>query len=313
MRILIVGAGALGGYFGARLLDAGRDVTFLLRARRAAQLAQTGLIVKSPQGDLHLPTPPSVLAEQITAPYELVIVGSKAYDLAATMESFAPAVGPGTTILPLLNGMRHLEMLDACFGAERVLGGLCVISAALDAQGAVRHFNDQHSLVFGERDGARSARVEAIEAAFAPAHFAARLSQQIVQDMWEKWLFIASAASYTCLMRAPIGDIVEAGGTELALALVAEAAAIAAGQGIVASETALATARGALTLPGSTISASMLKDIERGAPTEADHIVGDLLARRVGHAPAWSPLGIAYLHLRAYEARRVREAKGAAQ
>ena len=145
MRYLVVGAGALGGYFGARLLDAGCDVTFLLRPRRAEALARTGLVVKSKFGDLAIAAPPFVLSADIAATYDVVIVGCKAYDLAETMDSFAAAVGPSTAILPLLNGMRHIDDLTKRFGAERVLGGLCMISATLDDAGAVQHLNDLHS------------------------------------------------------------------------------------------------------------------------------------------------------------------------
>ena len=151
MRFLVVGAGALGGYFGGRLLAAGGDVTFLLRPGRAAQIARNGLVIRSGAGDLTLPSPPRVLAEDIGAPYDVVIVGCEAYDLAQTMESFAPAVGPDTAILPVLNGMRHLDQLAARFGGDKVLGGYCMISATLDAEGTVVHFGDMHGLSFGER------------------------------------------------------------------------------------------------------------------------------------------------------------------
>ena len=212
MRYLVVGAGALGGYFGGRLIEAGHDVTFLLRPGRAKALQATGLVVKSRFGDLSLPAPPFVLADGIASTYDVVVVGCKAYDLADTMSSFAPAVGPGTAILPLLNGMRHLDDLSARFGRERVLGGLCLISATLDAAGTIQHLNDLHGLVFGELDGTMSARVEAIQRDFATAKFEGRSSPQILLEMWEKWMFIASAAGITCLMRSTVGDIVAGGG-----------------------------------------------------------------------------------------------------
>jgi 2-dehydropantoate 2-reductase len=311
MKFLVVGAGALGGYFGGRLLAAGRDVTFLLRAGRAAQLARTGLNIKSPHGDLSLPNPPQRLSEQIAGHYDVVVVGCKAYDLAATMESFAAAVGPDTVILPLLNGMRHLDQLTARFGADRVLGGLCLISATLDADGTVQHLNDAHALVFGELHAPSSARADAILAAMAGAGFDAKASTDMLQEMWEKWVFITAAASATCLMRASIGDIVAAGHAALPAALLAECSAIAARNGHAprahASERALAI----LTAPGSTITASMMKDMERGGPVEADHIAGDMLGRAdAGSAPT---LSIAYAHMKTYEARRAREAKQAAR
>ncbi|MGZ5205219.1 MAG: ketopantoate reductase family protein [Caldimonas sp.] len=309
MRYLVVGAGALGGYFGARLLEAGRDVTFLLRPGRAEALARTGLVVKSRFGDLALPPPPFALADAIGSTFDVVIVACKAYDLADTMSSFAPAVGPGTTILPLLNGMRHLDHLKERFGAGRVLGGLCMISAALDAAGAVQHFNDLHTIVFGELDGTASPRVAEIQADFASTKFDSRASAQIVLEMWEKWVFIAAAAGITCLMRASIGDIVEAGAADLSETLLEECRAIAADSGFAPRAVAIDRCRTMRTTAGSPITASMLKDMERGAPVEADHVIGDLL-RRSNRADVQraSLLRVAHAHLKAYEARRARAA-----
>lgn len=310
MRFLMVGAGALGGYFGGRLLEAGRDLTFLLRPRRAAQLAATGLVVRSPFGDLQLAAPPHVSAEDIRTPYDVVVVGSKAYDLDATMDAFAPAVGPETLILPLLNGMRHVDRLVERFGAARVLGGLCMISATLDDEGRVLHLNELHGLSFGERAGGRSARVEAIAAEFAGAKFDATLSADISQDMWEKWVFIASAAGLTSLMRASIGDVVAAGGQDVALAIFDECCAIAAHNGFAPRPGAIERGCAIMTAPGSPMTASMYKDMARGAPVEADHILGDLLARAAPRPASAAPsvLRTAYVHLKAYEARRAREA-----
>jgi len=307
MRYLVVGAGALGGYFGARLLDAGSDVTFLLRPARAAALARTGLVVKSRFGDLSIPSPPFVLAEDIASAYDVVIVGAKAYDLEQTMASFAPAVGPATAILPMLNGVRHLDALKARFGPERVLGGLALISATLDADGTVRHLNDRHSLVFGELDGAMSARVAAIQSDVVAANFDGRATDAILQEMWEKWVFLASLAGITCLMRAPVGDIVAAGGQDLGLALFAECSAIATANGFAPRAQTDELAQSALTAAGSPMSASMLKDIDRGAAVEADHVLGDLLGRAVSkESAAHSLLRVAYVHLKAYEAGRAR-------
>lgn len=309
MRFLMVGAGALGGYFGARLLAASRDVTFLLRPGRAAQLATTGLVVRSPFGDLDLPTPKHVLAPQIAGPYDVVVVGCKAYDLDATMDSFAPAVGPDTVILPLLNGLGHIDRLVARFGEARVLGGLCMISATLDDEGRVQHLNDMHSLSYGERAGGRSPRIDAIAAQFAGANFTATASETIAQDMWEKWVFIASAAGLTSLMHASIGDIVAAGGEDVALAIFDECCAIAAHNGFAPRPGAITRGRAVVTTAGSPMTASMYKDMARGARVEADHILGDLLARAPRTTSATpSVLRTAYVHLKAYEFRRAHEA-----
>jgi 2-dehydropantoate 2-reductase len=288
-------------------LQAGRDVVFLVRPRRAAALAKHGLSIRSRFGDFHAAPPPLVSEEGLAEPFDLVLLSCKAYDLEGAMASFERAVGPRTAILPLLNGMRHLDVLAERFGGERVLGGQCVISATLDADGGIVHLNDLHALTFGELDGVRSQRIEAIASTLSGAGFDARLSDGIRQDMWEKWLFIAAAACITCLMRAAIGDIVSAGATDLATGLLAECGAIATAQGHPPRQPLLERARAALTAAGSPLTASMLRDIEGGMPTEADHILGDLL-RRAPNPDDQSLLRIAYAHVKAYEARRTRGA-----
>ncbi len=336
MRILVVGAGAIGGYFGGRLLAAGRDVTFLVRPRRAAELAASGLTIRSKFGDATLPSPPTILAENLRDTFDLVLLSCKSYDLESAIDSFAPAVGPQTVILPLLNGMRHLDILDARFGRERVLGGWCLIAATLAVPSAVPsddkrevvHMNDIHELAFGERNhvdpgasparalgkekeqGQLSDRVRAIAKVMQGARFDCRPSPDALTGMWSKWVFLAPLAAGTCLMRATIGDIVAApGGAELLLGLSNECSAIAASQGYPVTEELLQRSVARLTAAGSTLTASMLRDIQANAPIEADHIVGDLLRRR-GKAPQGdrSLLGVAYTHLKAYEAGRARAA-----
>ena len=310
MRVLVVGAGAIGGYFGGRLLQAGRDVTFLVRPRRADELAGTGLIIKSPRGDISIRKPPTILSQNIGHPFDLVLLSCKAYDLAGAIDSFAAAVGPETLVLPLLNGMRHLEMLDERFGRSHILGGQCVIAATLDSQRAVVHLNDTHKLAFGERDGAISDRIHRVASILERAGFDASLSEHIVQEMWEKWVLLATLAGVTCLMRAPIGDIVASpGGSELIRCLLEECRSIAEGEGHAPRAAFLEQARAALTAAGSPLTASMFRDVEANAPVEADHIVGDLLRRRRAVHPNdnhLSHLATAYTHLKAYEARRSR-------
>ena len=311
MRILVVGAGAVGGYFGGRLLQAGRDVTFLVRPRRAELLARHGLSLRSRLGDFHHSAPPLVTEESLADPFDLVLLSCKAYDLEGAMASFAKAVGPKTAILPLLNGMQQLDVLGDRFGAERVLGGLCVISATLGAEGAIVHLNEVHSLTFGELDSSQSQRIERIAPALSGANFDARLSPAIRQEMWEKWVFIASAAGATCLMRAAIGDIAAAGASDLATALLDECAAIATHEGFPPRAPFLERTRAMVSAPGSPLMASMLRDIESGNRAEGDHILGDLL-RRAAIPEAHSLLRVADLHVRAYEARRMRNEAAAA-
>jgi 2-dehydropantoate 2-reductase len=308
MRFLVVGAGATGGYFGGRLLEAGQDVTFLVRPARAERLAATGLTISSPAGNVTLRSPPTVLATELRTPFDAVILSCKAYDLDGAIESFAPAVGPATAVMPLLNGMRHLDALDARFGADRVLGGSCFISAKLDEGGRIVHVSDIHRVAFGERSSGRSPRVEALAAAMAGAKFEAVASEQIVLVMWEKWVFLASLAGITCLTRSAVGDIVAAGGADLAAALLEECRAIAAAAGYPPRADSLKASLTRLTDPGSAVTASMLGDVERRGRTEADHVLGDLL-RRCGGAPNGdrSLLRLAYVAVGAAAARATRE------
>jgi 2-dehydropantoate 2-reductase len=304
MRILVVGAGAVGGYFGGRLLQAGRDLTFLVRPRRAAELAKHGLVIRSPLGDFHRPSPPTVSEDRLAEPFDLVLLSCKAYDLDGAVASFARAVGENTAILPLLNGMRHLDVLADRFGPKPLLGGQCVISSTLDADGTIIHLNDMHALSFGELDGSRSMRIETIASELVgAAGFDARLSGEIRQEMWEKWVFIAAAAGITSLMRSSVGDYVAAGASDLAAGLLGECAGIAAEQGFQPRQPALERARAVLTAAGSPLKASMLRGIEGGKPVEGEQILGDLL-RRAEKPDNRSLLRIATLHVKAYETQR---------
>lgn len=305
MRILVVGAGATGGYFGGRLLQAGRDVTFLVREQRAARLAQHGLHIRSALGDADIEAPPTVTAATLREPFELVLLSCKAWDLPQAIEDIAPAVGERSAVLPLLNGMRQLDLLDARFGAARVLAGQCAIAATLDEDGTVRHLNRMHLLGFGERDGRDTERFRRVAQELTGANFDARPSTHAVQDMWDKWVFLASLAGITCLLRAPVGDIVAApGGRDSALALLDDCRRVAAACGHEPGPTVLQRARDTLSEAGSTFSASMLRDLEHGGRVEADHVLGDLLARGDAHGVATPLLRLAYAHLKAYEARR---------
>ena len=233
MRVLVVGAGAIGGYFGGRLLQAGQDVTFLVRPKRAAELAGNGLVIKSPAGDVTLKNPPTVQADSLNEKFDVVLLSCKAFDLDDAMTSFAPAVGPETSIIPLLNGMLHLDVLDGKFGRDRVLGGLCAIAVTLNEKREVMHLAPMQSLGFGERDGKMSDRVRAIAEVFARGNCGAAPSEHVLQDMWEKWVFLASLAAATCLMRSSVGTILAVpGGKDFMLGMLDECSAVAAAEGV---------------------------------------------------------------------------------
>jgi 2-dehydropantoate 2-reductase len=305
MRILVVGAGAIGGYFGGRMLQAGQDVTFLVRPRRATELADTGLVIKSPNGDVTLKNPPARQADKLGETFDVVLLSCKAFDLDDAIESFAPAVGPQTAIIPLLNGMLHLDLLDEKFGRERVLGGLCAIAVTLNDRREVVQLQPMQSLNFGERDAKMSDRVRAIAEVFANGKFGSVASERIIQEMWEKWVFLASLAAATCLMRTSVGNILASpGGKDFILGMLDECCAIATAEGYAPRAPFLERAGGMLTTEGSQMTASMFRDIKAGAPVEADHVIGNLIARGDAAKVPVPRLRIAYTHLKAYEKQR---------
>lgn len=306
MRILVLGAGGIGGYFGGLLAESGADVTFLVRPGRAAQLARDGLVVKSPLGDLtravHFLTGDGLADD---GRYDLVLLTCKAYDLENAVAAIAPAMRQGTAVLPMLNGMRHLDQLDAAFGRSAVLGGMCQIAATLTGTGEVLHLNKLQHMVAGSREPGQDAIAQAFARVAEPARFDFRLSDDIAQDMWEKFVMLATMASMTCLMRGSVGDIMQADdGEELMLDTLEECGLVAHAAGHRPRPTFLTRARTILTERGSSFAASMLRDVERGGPTEAAHVVGDMLARaRTANLPA-PMLRVAWCHLQTHEARR---------
>ena len=305
MRVLVVGAGAIGGYFGGRLLAAGRDVTFLVRPRRATELAATGLVIRSPSGDVKLKDPPVVQADKLSNEFDVVLLSCKAFDLEDAIRSFAPAVGSKTAIIPLLNGMLHMDVLDKRFGRDRVLGGLCAIAATLNEYREIVQLAPMQSLSFGERDGKLSDRVRAIAQIMGSGRFGSAASEHIIQDMWEKWVFLASLAASTCLMRAPVGHILAApGGKDFILGMLDECSAVAAAEGRAPGGPFFERVRGMLTAEGSQLTASMFRDIKAGAPVEADHVIGDLIVRGDAAKVPVPKLRIAFTHLKAYEKQR---------
>ncbi len=305
MKILVVGAGAVGGYFGARLLAAGRQVTFLVRARRAEQLRRVGLMVRSPEGDLHLASPPTIDTARLDGSFDLILLSCKAYDLDACVADFAAGMHERTLVLPLLNGMSHMDVLDGKFGSARVLGGLARISSTLDADGRIHQWGEFRTIVFGARSTEDPGRIQQIESALQVPGFTATSSDSIVRDMWEKWVFIAAAAALTCCMRGTVGDIIAAGAGDIAVGLCNECAAIAVENGYEPSRQAIEFGLALLTAAGSSFTASMFRDIENHSRIEAEHIVGDLLSRSRAANPL---LKVAHAHLKTYQARREREA-----
>ncbi|HEY0909628.1 MAG TPA: 2-dehydropantoate 2-reductase [Bradyrhizobium sp.] len=312
MRSLIVGAGALGGYFGGCLVRAGRDVTFMVRPRRAEQLARIGLTIISPQGDFTVAAR-TVLAGDIHETFDLVLVGVKSYSLDQAMDEFAAAVGPNTMILPILNGFGHMDRLTARFGSGRVLGGMSNISAGLDADGRVVQFLPNHDLTFGEVAGGISDRTRNLEAFLKGADINGRASELIMQDMWEKFVQLSTVAGITCLMRASIGTILAvSGGQEIIFRLFGECCAVATAAGFTPRPAFIEFDTTLFTTVNSPLKASMLRDIERGSTTEGAHILGDMVNRARALGIETPILDLARTHVAAYEIARAQAAAASA-
>lgn len=309
MKILILGAGAIGGYVGGRLHQHGGDVTFLVRPARQQAMQRDGLVIRSTKGDITQKVK-TVLKAGEGGPYDVVLLTPKAYDLDSAIEAIAPAVGVNTTVVPLLNGMRHLDVLDARFGKDKVVGGLARVGVAMSAEGHILHTSPFAAISFGERDGKppRTSLVE-LDAAIKKAGIDGGLHQNIVQDLWDKWIMLCSLAATNCLMRGSSGDILEAEeGRALVMETVDECQKVAAAAGHDPGEKGMQTIRGFLTVKGSRFTASMLHDLEKGAMVEADHIVGDMIARARKSGIATPVLRTAYAHLQVYMHRRATQA-----
>ena len=303
MRILVVGAGSTGGYFGGRLVAAGRDVTFLVRAARAAALRRDGLQIVSPYGDLRI-EPQLVTADALAAPFDVVLLTVKAFALDAAITDVAPAVGAATMIVPVLNGMRHIDTLVARFGDAPVLGGIAFISTMIDDAGRIVQLGKPHDIAYGERAGGQSERIAALDALLSGAGFNARASTRIVDEMWEKWVTLASLGGINALMRGSIGEVVAAGGSAFAEAFVNECAATATAAGAALGDGFTVKVRAMMTAAGSPFTSSMYRDLLAGNDVEADQILGDLLRLADAAGVAAPLLDAAYVNLKVYQAKR---------
>lgn len=305
MRILVVGAGATGGYFGGRLAEAGRDVTFLVRPGRAAQLREKGLVLLSPHGDVTL-QPKLVGADGIEGPFDAVLLTVKAFGLDQALADIRPAIGPDTMIMPVLNGMRHLDVIRAAYG-EALIGGVCKVSTTIDPEGRIRQLALFQELAYGELDGRPSERTKRLDGALQGAGFTARLTQEIGRELWEKWTLLATMGGICCLMRGTVGEIeAAAGGRGFVLRFLAEVVKVVGTDGIAPGAAFLEAITKQLTQKGSPLASSMYRDLLAGLPVEADQIVGDLEARARRHGLDTPLLSAAHTHLRVYADRLAR-------
>lgn len=301
MRILVVGAGATGGYLGGRLMQAGQDVTFLVRPGRAKLLQERGLRIVG-LGENTVLTPKLVVTGEVGTTFDLVVLSVKATGLSQALDDLAPAVGPDTLILPLLNGLAHVDALVKRFGERAVLGGAVKVVTTVDADGDIARLADLHSLTYGTLTPGRP--LDEVHNVLSEIGFDATISEDILGVMWAKWVFIASTGAVNTLMRGTIGEVVAApGGAAFAEAVVAECAAIAAAAGHPVPRPELDNTRTTVTTSGSTFASSLYRDLVQGNSIEAEHIFGDLVARARDLAVPTPLLDLVTLHLRVYSAR----------
>lgn len=286
MRILVVGAGAVGGLFGGEMAAQGRDVTFLVRPARAEALRTQGLQLIGTAGGSQdevrtIPVTALTAADlPATAPFDVVLLAVKAYALDGAIADIAPAMDRRAAVLPVLNGMRHLDVLSDRFGAGQLIGGFAFVSSYLDEQGRISTGPVSAALTYGELDGSVGDRIRRFHEAAGGCDFRATLSPTIRGDLWAKWVFLSAFAGLNVLTGGSVGAAARArGGPETAAALLAESAAVAAAAGHRPSPAKLAQDLAVLTAVESDNRASMDKDRLAGRPVESEAIIGDLVDR----------------------------------
>jgi 2-dehydropantoate 2-reductase len=301
MRILVVGAGAIGGYFGGRLLEKGEDVTFLVREGRKKQLEQNGLRIDSVYGNSIL-SPKTIMAGDTAHPFDVVLLTTKSYHLQGAIEDISQYIGAETVIIPLLNGISHIEQLIAEFGKEKIVGGMCFIESTLDQHGSVVQTSAIHDLVFGELSGEKTERILKIADAFSGTKASFQLSENINQDMWHKYLFIAAMSGITSLMRAPIGPIrkTDSGRKTIGL-LISELTNIMNKLEAPMLGNIEVVQMNKIDELGYGMKSSMQRDMEKSLPIEVEHLHGFLLDKANGLQLNVPILEAIYANLKVYE------------
>ncbi|MEZ3499094.1 ketopantoate reductase family protein [Pantoea sp. KPR_PJ] len=299
MRILIVGAGATGGYFGARLAQAGRDVTFLVRERRFQQLKENGLVLRTPQGVEKL-QPQLAQAGSLAGVYDLIILTVKSFGLAQALEDIAPAIGEQTLIMPVLNGMRHIDTLRERFG-DKVIGGLVKINATLGEQGEIVQMTPLHQIYYGALDGNNDARLQRVDESLRAASVDTIFSDNIIGELWEKWLLLSTLGAVCCLARGDTQQVLtSAGGEALLRDLFSEVLATITADGYQPRPAVTAKIFALLNNPATPMTSSMYRDLSQGYEIEAEQVIGDLVRRAAQHGVSVPLLNAVNVNLQVY-------------
>lgn len=277
MHVVIFGAGAVGGYFGARLQQHGVRTTFYVRQKRAEQLKERGLRVTSPHGDLHLQPVLATIPEDIVLP-NLVVVGLKQYHLEAAMPDLRKLVEGGATILPLLNGIGHMQKLTDAFGERHVLGGVCYLETTLNEHGDVIHTSDSDQIVFGATTASNEEFAREVEDTLKLGQFRLRRSADIRLDMWQKYVMLASLSGITSATQQPIGVALNDPVTRDFLhRMMTEITTIAQAEGVAIPVNTPDKLLERWADVNPQLTSSMHRDLQKGSPLELDHLHGVLL------------------------------------
>lgn len=283
MRMVIIGAGGVGGYFGARLAAAGEDVSFVARGEHLAAMQARGLQVLSSLGDLRLQPVRATDNPASLGTADLVMIATKLWSTDESIATARPMMGPDSTIVSFQNGVQAEDKLIAAFGRERVLGGVANIAALIETPGVIRHNGSMALLQFGELGGARSPRVEALEAACRRAGIDCRVPDDILRAIWEKFVFLASMSAMTSLTRLPVGPLREDPDTRaLMRQMCEEVVAVGRARGIAFGPEAADTILARLDALPPGMVASMQGDLLRGNRLELPWLSGDVV--RMGQA-----------------------------
>jgi 2-dehydropantoate 2-reductase len=284
MKIAVLGSGGVGAYFGGRLAAAGEDVTFIARGAQLAALQQHGLEIESPNGDLRLEQLRATDRLDSIGAFDVVLLTVKMYDVDTAAAALPPLIGRDTVVITLQNGVEAVEMVAHHVGADHVAGGVAYVVVVVDRPGHLRHTAAQQ-LVFGERDGSRSARLVAFEQACVRAGFQATASPHIETDLWIKFIRLSTWSGMTSVMRSPMGVIRhQPDALQMMLAAIEEAIAVGRAGGIVFPPTVVDDTKKLIYNFPAESKSSMLEDLERGRRLELPWLSGAVvrLGREAG-------------------------------
>ena len=283
MKIVVMGTGGVGGYFGARLAAAGHDVGFVARGQHLAAIKRNGLKVLSEKGDLTIHPARASDTPGDLGIADIVLFCVKAYDTESAAELIKPVVGPDTGVIPFLNGIGHMEILERVLGPSHVMGGVANISALIEKPGVIRHFASMQILRVGEMDDAATPRIEAFRAACAEAGIDAPVPSSIQRELWQKFVMICTLAGANCLTRLPLGNCRSHPATRALMeSLANETVAVAKALSIPLPEDQVERTMAVLDMLPPTMKASILAALERGEKLEASALNGSVA--RLGEA-----------------------------